>query len=45
MSGPKEGGGFVSPSEDCLKAFDFAPADGDVDLADFAEFQATFEGS
>ncbi|HUU83892.1 MAG TPA: hypothetical protein VM243_10345 [Phycisphaerae bacterium] len=44
-SGPAEGGGFVPPSEACLRAFDFASPDGDVDLDDFAAFQGTFEGS
>ena len=44
LSGPFDGVGFVPPSAACLDAFDFAPADGDVDLADFAAFQAVYEG-
>jgi hypothetical protein len=45
LSGPKEAAGFVSPSPACLNTFDFYPADGDVDSADFAEFQRAFEES
>jgi hypothetical protein len=45
LSGPKEAAGFVPPSPGCLKTFDFDPADGDVDAADFAAFQRAFEGS
>jgi hypothetical protein len=44
LSGPAEGASFVTPSAACLKAFDFASTDGDVDLADFAEFQKAYEG-
>lgn len=44
MSGPVEGAGFVPPSQDCLDAFDFAPADGDVDVDDFVMLQRVFEG-
>ncbi len=42
MSGPIGAAGFVAPSIKCLSTFDFAPADGDVDLQDFAEFQRVF---
>ncbi len=44
LSGPQEGVGFVAPSASCLAIFDLAPADGDVDLADFAAFQTLFNG-
>jgi probable HAF family extracellular repeat protein len=45
LSGPKEAAGFVSPSAACLTTFEFDPADGDIDLGDFAAFQRAFEGS
>ncbi|UCG17074.1 MAG: hypothetical protein JSV19_03390 [Phycisphaerales bacterium] len=44
VSGPAGGAGFVPPSAACLAAFDFDPADADVDLADFAAFERAFEG-
>ena len=37
------GAGTAPPTQDCLDAFD-VDADGDVDLADIAAFQATFTG-
>ncbi|HUU83896.1 MAG TPA: hypothetical protein VM243_10365 [Phycisphaerae bacterium] len=45
VSGPVGGAGFVTPSEACLRTFDFTPGDGDVDLADVGRFQESFEGS
>ncbi len=45
MSGPIGAPGFVSPSPECLNAFDFDTPDGDVDLQDFAAFQRAFTGS
>jgi hypothetical protein len=45
LSGPNEVAGFVPPSPACLKTFDFDPADGDIDLGDFASFQRAFEGN
>jgi hypothetical protein len=45
LSGPKEASGFTPPAEACLVNFDFAPAEGDIDLVDFASFQVVFEGS
>ena len=41
LSGPRDAPGFAAPSAPCRSAFDFEP-DGDVDLADFAAFQAVF---
>ncbi len=43
LSGPKEGEGFSTPPASCLAVFDFAPADGDVDLHDFAALAALME--
>jgi probable HAF family extracellular repeat protein len=44
LSGPVEDPGTIPPGAACLAAFDFEPADGDVDLADFGAFQAVYEG-
>ena len=41
MSGPLGSVSFVLPSQECRAAFDF-DADTDVDLSDFARFQAAF---
>ena len=43
MSGPWDLESWTMPTQDCLDVFDFN-ADADVDLLDFAEFQAQFTG-
>ena len=44
LSGPKGDAGASPPTETCLRAFDFAPADDDVDSEDFARLNRAFAG-